>query len=144
MNTRFAWHGLGLLIALTGAVGCGDRVAPQPKITTVGFLSATDDFAVSGGHLVVLPGKPGVTFGTVTKPKTSQQLTYVILFKLPPTSNESSLGLDGYARSQGDVEVKSVCTINGKRIEASAHYELNKERTAVTKEVLTCEPTAHR
>lgn len=98
MNTRCAWHGFGLLIALTGAVGCGNRVAPQPKITTAGFLSATNDFAVSGGHLVVLPGKPGVTFGTVTKPKTSQQLTYIILFKLPPTSNESSLGLDGYAQ----------------------------------------------
>jgi hypothetical protein len=138
MNTLFSWHGLGLLIALTGAVGCSNRIAPQPKYTAVGFRTATNGFAASGGHLVVHPGKPGVMFGTVTKPKDSPQLTYVILFKLPPTTNQSSLALDGHARSEGGVEeVKSVCTINGKRIEATAKYELNAERTAVTKEKLT-------
>jgi hypothetical protein len=138
MNTPCSWHGLGLLIALTAAVGCSNRVAPQPKYTAVGFRTATDSFAVSGGHLVVHPGKPGMTLGTVTKPKDSPQLSYVILFKLPPTTNESSLGLDGHARSQGGVEeVKSICTINGKRIEATANYELNADRTAVTKEKLT-------
>jgi hypothetical protein len=137
MNRPCSWHGLGLLIAPTGAVGCGNRVAPQPKYTAVGFRTTTGDFAVSGGHLVAHPGKPGVMFGTLTSPKGPQQLTYVILFKLPPTTNESSLRLDGHARSQGGAEVKSVCTINGKRIEATANYESNKERTAVSKEKLT-------
>jgi hypothetical protein len=137
MKTPSSWLGLGLLIALTGAVGCDNRVAPQPKYTAVGYRTATGDFAVSGGHLVAHPGKPGVMFGTLTKPKDSPQLTYVILFKLPPTTNESSLGLGGHTRSEGGAEVKSVYTINGKRIEATANYELNAERTAVAKETLT-------
>jgi hypothetical protein len=138
MNTLRFRHGLGLLIALTGAVGCSSRVAPQPKHTAVGYRTATNDFDVSGGHLVAHPGKPGVMFGTMTKPKGSPQLTYVILFKLPPTTNESSFGLSGRARSEGSTgEVASVCTINGKRIEATSRYELNADRTAVTTEKLT-------
>jgi hypothetical protein len=51
--------------------------------------------------------------------------------------NESSFSTDGSARSEGAAEVKSIYTINGKRIEATAHYELNADRTAVAKEKLT-------
>jgi hypothetical protein len=138
MKTVASRHVLGLLIALAGVVGCGNRAAPQPKYTAVGFRTATSDFAVSGGNLVVHPGKPGVMFGTVTKPMSSAQLSYVILFKLPPTTNESSLGLDGRAHREGSaVEAKSICTINGKRIEATSNYDLNEERAAVTNEKLT-------
>lgn len=57
MNTPCSWRGIVLLIALTSAVGCGNRVAPQPKYSIVGFRTATDNFAVSGGHLVVQPSK---------------------------------------------------------------------------------------
>ena len=137
MNTPCSWRGIVLLIALTSAVGCGNRVAPQPKYSIVGFRTATDNFAVSGGHLVVQPSKPGVTFGTVTKPNSSEEFIYVILFKLPPTTNESSFSTDCHARTHVGAEVKCVYAINGKRIEATADYEFNKERTAVTKEKLT-------
>ena len=137
MNTLYSKYRLRLLIVLAGVVGCSNSVAPQPKYTVVGFRTATSDFAVSGGHLVLHPGKPGVTFGTLTKPKSAEQLMYVILFKLPPTTNVSSFGSDGHARTHEGADVKSVYTINGKRIEATAQLQLNKERTAVTKEELT-------
>jgi hypothetical protein len=137
MNTPCSWHRLALLIVLTSAIGCGNRVAPQPKYTVVGGRSATDNFAVSGGHLAVHSGKPGVTFGTVTKPNRSEEFVYVILFKLPPTTNESSFGTDCRVNIHAGAEVKCVYTINGKQIEATVDYEFNKERTAVTKEKLT-------
>ena len=140
MNRPCCWLGLGLFIAVTGNVGCNSRTAIPTKHTTVGFGASTDNFAVSAGHLVDHPGKPGVTFGTVTtNSKKSTQLTYVILFKLPPSTNGSSFGVDGYGRSfsAGGGQVKSHFRINGKRIEASADYELNADRTAVSKEKLT-------
>src|SRR5436309_2467264 len=95
------WRCLGMLLIFMGIVGCDNRVAPQPKYSARGFGTSTDGFAISGGHLVVHPGKPGVTFGTMTMAKSPQQLTYVVLFKLPPPTKENALGLDGHARSHG-------------------------------------------
>jgi hypothetical protein len=151
MNRPCSWSGLGLLVALAGAVGCNHHQAPQPNYTAVGFRSASNDFAISGGNLAAHPGKPGMVFGTVKKPKSPAELTYVILFKLPPTTNESSLNLDGSARGdfQGGMEVKSICKINGTQFEATDSIALNADRTAVEKEKLTIggkevDPTAGR
>lgn len=145
MNRLCCWLVRGLIVAVMGAVGCHDGTtkpasAIPTKHTAVGFSASTDHFAVSAGHLVDHPGKPGVTFGTLSiDPKKSTQLTYVILFRLPPRSEESSFRVDGYAQSLsgGGEEVKSHFQINGKRIEASASYKLNSDRTAVVKETLT-------
>jgi hypothetical protein len=140
MNRPSFWLRLGLLVAMAGAVGCNSRTAIPTKHTTVGFGTSTNNFAISGGHLVDHPGKPGVTFGTLTtNPKNPTELTYVILFKLPPPTDGSSFGMDGHGRSvsTGGGEVKSRIRINGKGIEATAYYELNADRTAVSKEKLT-------
>ena len=56
MDTFCSCRHLGLLIVLAGLVGCSNSVAPQPDYTAVGFRTATDDFGVSGGHLVLRPG----------------------------------------------------------------------------------------
>lgn len=132
---------LGLLVVLASVVGCNRGAtpsAPQPKYSVVGFRNSTGDFAVSGGHFFFQPDKPGVTFGTaVAKPKGSEEFSYIVLFKLPPTTNESSFSTVGNGRINGEgADVESAYTINGKRIEATVHYELNKERTALAKEKL--------
>jgi hypothetical protein len=109
------------------------------KIVMQGASSSSDNLGVSGGNLVVVAPKPGVFFGTVRAPGRQEQFTYLILFRYGRAkSNGSNRGIEVHCSSDGrKAETKDAIELDGKRIEATYHIELNEKHTAIEKESLT-------
>jgi hypothetical protein len=109
------------------------------KMVLRGSSSYANTLGVSGGSLFVVAPKPGVFFGTVTKPGSQEQFTYLILFKYGrPKAGGSFPSLQFHCTSDGTkAESKDAIELDGKRIEAAYHIELNENGTAVVNEGLT-------
>lgn len=115
----------------------------------VGFIQpevrarlVSEDFHISSRTLVIIPPKPGVLFGTVTKPGKREQFTYIILFRygrrLRSYGGISSRPRKLLCTFDGRVaETNDRFEVNVKPIEASYRLELNETRKAVANESLT-------
>lgn len=128
-----------LFVSMVGA-GCGSSGSPDPtKYIAVGAGASADGFAASGGNLLAQGGKPGVMFGTVTPPKGTTRLSYVILFKLPPAKSGFNIqsANDAKGLSAGGADIEAAHTIHGNRIEARSVFELKADRSAIEKETLS-------
>jgi hypothetical protein len=98
---------------------------------------SSDDLGVSGGNVIVAP-KPGVLFGTVRKPGSQEEFTYLILFRYGrPRPHGSNQGQFHCTSDGTKAETRHAIELDGKRIEAAYRAELNQTRTAVAKESLT-------
>jgi hypothetical protein len=136
---------LGLLVlglALVAGAGwwwyTGFRPLPF-KVVLRGSSSSSGQLGVSGGNLVIDVPKPGLFFGTVRKPGSQEQFTYVILFRYGhPRSGGPNRGIQFHCRSDGRrAETRDAIDLDGRRIEAVYHIELSETLTAVAKESLT-------
>lgn len=114
---------------------------PLPfKLVLQGSSSSSDDHGVTGGNLVVIAPAPGVFFGTVRKPGSQEQFTYLILFRYGrASSNGSNQGIEFSASSDGTKmgTINAIKLLDDKRIEAAYHVELNETSTSITSESLT-------
>jgi hypothetical protein len=136
---------LGILfIGLVLVAGTGwwwyARAQSQPfRIVVRGSSSSSDNLGVSGGNLVVIAPKPGVFFGTVRKPGSQEQVTYLILFRYGrPRSDSSGRGIHSHCTSDGrKAETTDAIELDGKRVEAAYRIELDEKHTAVANESLT-------
>jgi hypothetical protein len=133
-----------LLIGLVPVGGAGwwwytRSQSPPFKAVLRGSTASSGNLGVSGGNLVVVPPVPGVFFGTVKKPDTPEQFTYVILFRYGRSRTElSNSGIQFHCTSSGGkADTKDAIELNGRRIDAAYHIELNPEQTAVASEHLT-------
>ena len=129
-----------LPIGLAVAVGAGwwwfARLQSLPfKIVLKGPSAYSGGRGVSGGNLVVVSPKPGIFFGTVTKPDSEEQFPYVILFRYGrPKSDGFSRSLQGNCTNGSySSESNNAIELDGKRIEAVYRFE----HTAVENESLT-------
>jgi hypothetical protein len=109
--------------------------SPPFKIVVRGARASSGNLGVSDGNLVVIAPKPGVLFGTVSKPGNQEQVTYLILFRYGrPGANQ---GTNFHSSSNGRMaEAAITIELDGKRIEAAYRIELNQEQTAVANESL--------
>jgi hypothetical protein len=132
---------LGLLVfGLVFVAGVGWWWYTRSPFKTVQHArSDSGQLAVSGGNLVVAAPKPGLLFGTVRKPGSQEQFTYLILFRYghPRSGGSKPSGQfhctsDG-RRAEGDATVEQ----DGKRIEVVYRIELDETLTAVASECLT-------
>jgi len=134
--------GLVIILALVAAAGWWwyGRFQSLPfKIVQRGSSTYSNNLGVSSGNLVVDAPKPGLLFGTVRKPGSREQFTYLILFRYGrPKSDDSSRGLQFHCTSDGKkAEANDTVELAGKRIEAAYRIQLNEKGTAVANESLT-------
>jgi hypothetical protein len=101
--------------------------------------SSSGQLAVSGGNLVVAAPKPGFLFGTVRKPGSQEQFTYLILLRYGhPSSGGSKPSGQCHCTSDGrQAEAEAAVELDGKRIEVVYRIELDETLTAVANESLT-------
>jgi hypothetical protein len=130
-----------VLVLVAGAGWWGYARDPSPpfRIVARGASSSSDNLRVSSGNLVVVAPRPGVLFGTVTRPGHQEQFTYLILFRYGrPKSGSGSRGIQTDCRSDGrTAHTKDAIELDGKRIEAEYHIELNEKQTDVAGEAVT-------
>jgi hypothetical protein len=112
---------------------------PPFKIVLRGSRSYTGNLGISSGNLVVEAPKPGMLFGTVRKPGSQEQFTYLILFRYGRSKSDgSNQGTQFHSNCDGrKAESNDVIELNGKRIEAGYRIELDQKLTAVANESLT-------
>jgi hypothetical protein len=98
------------------------------------------EVGISGGNLFLVSGKPGILFGTVTKPGAQEEFSYVLVFRHTPSAtapldliSPMDLGTAGEGRRQ---ESRAAITIGGKRIEARHEIQWNERYSEVTREAL--------
>jgi hypothetical protein len=139
---------LGLLfLGLLAIGGAGwwwySQLQPTPfgqplKYVVQGARSSSGNFGVSAGNLVVAP-KPGVLFGTVSKPGNQEQLAYLILFRYgrPGTNAKQGMNFSSTTDGRRSAETTVLLELDGKRIEAVYRIELNPELSTVANESLT-------
>ncbi len=152
------WLLLICLVSLAGWLWYPQLRKPVWKIVEVGTRLTGDDlgfirpevrarlvsegFHISSRTLVIVPPKPGVLFGTVRKPGSQEEFTYLMLFRygrrLRGYGGIISRDMKLLCTFDGTVaETNDRFTVNGKPIEASYRLELNEARTAVANESLT-------
>jgi len=132
-------------LVLVAGVGVGwwglkRFLAPQMKIVLRGSSGSSGRLGISGGDLVVVAPKPGVFFGTVRKPGTPEQLTYVILFRYGRSKSGGGGGHGVQFSCKTDArsaQTTDAIELNGQRIEAAYRVELDEALTGVTSETLT-------
>lgn len=113
--------------------------APPPNVALCGTSVSTDILGVSGGHLVVERPKPGLYFGTVRKPGTPEQITYLCVFRYGPGGWDNvSQRIHSHSQASGNTgKTADAIGLGGQRIEAEYQIELNNAHTAVATETLT-------
>jgi hypothetical protein len=100
-----------------------------------GSSSYSNTLGVSSGNLLVVAPKPGVFFGTVTKPGSQEQFTYLILFRYNIPKEFPSL--QSHCTTDGTkAESTDLIEVDGKRIEAGYRIELNGKDASVVSEDL--------
>ena len=131
------------LLLLAGWVWWSTRLPTPPwKIVEVGVRLTSDSLDISR-TLVVVPPKLGVLFSTVRKPGRQEEFAYLIVFRYGPRlTSYSELGpnrpsprvmleqFGNWAEATANFE------LNGKRIDASYHADLNETHSAVANETL--------
>lgn len=135
-----------LLTALVIVAGAGvawwgftQLRVPAVRFVLRGSSGSSGRLKVSGGNLVVVAPKPGVFFGTVKKPESAEQFTYVILFRYGrPKSDGASRDVQFNCRSDArSAETTDAIELDGRRIEAAYRVALDEALTGVTAESLT-------
>lgn len=111
---------------------------PPFRIAMLGSACKSGDLGMSGGNLFVVAPKPGIFFGTVKKPGSQEQFTYVVLFKYSTARSDyqnqsirSSSGSEG-RKTHADTAIE----LNGKRLEARYEIELTDTLKGVANESL--------
>jgi hypothetical protein len=108
------------------------------KMVMRGSSGSSGTLGVSGGNLVVVAPRPGFFFGTVRKPDGQEHFTYLILFRYGRPRSDANRGFDFHCTSDGrKAETNDRIDLNGKRIEAVYHIELNERGDAIANESLT-------
>jgi hypothetical protein len=132
-----------LIIGLVLAAGAGwwgyQKFQSLPfKIVLRGSGGTSGPLGVSGGHLVVVTPRPGVFFGTVTRPGSPEEFTYLILFRYGPSGSEgSSRRILFDCSSEGrKAETKDSIEFDGKRLEAAYRIDLGETPAAPASEAL--------
>ncbi len=141
---RFLLLGLFVLLAALSVGACvlwrARNGTGSYRIIMRGGKSSFGNLGISGGNLFLVSGKPGILFGTVTKPGAQEELSYVLIFRhalsaadLGVLGPPADLGTSGEGRKQ---ESRDAITISGKRIEARYEVDWNETYTEVTREAL--------
>jgi len=130
---------LGLVVGASAGWLCyAQTQSPAYKKVMRGSRVTSDTLGVSSGNLVLVAPRPGVFFGTVTKPGSQEQMTFLLLFRDGrPWADSSGQVFQSHCTSDGKfAETKDVLELGGKRFEAEYRVELNQAGTAVAEEHL--------
>ena len=90
-----------VLVAGVGWWGFTRLWRPRSSSSLRGSSGSSGQLGVSGGNLVVVGPRPGIFFGTVRKPGSPEQFTYLILFRYGrPAADGSSRGIQFRSASE--------------------------------------------
>jgi len=133
MNTLTATTTLSVSLAalLVAAVsGCGSKADFPLNDTILGARSHVSDLLVSGGNLMVHEDKPGVFFGTIKTPGSTEHFSYLIVFKYGKAQTEGrSLSHSGNcSRSGNKGSADYTVVVNGKTLRAKYEIQLDDMR----------------
>ncbi|MBS0266922.1 MAG: hypothetical protein JSS02_33655 [Planctomycetes bacterium] len=138
---------ISLIVLLTGGVAVhsySQRQNDSYRLIQRGARSSFGNATMSGGNAFFVSGKPAVLFGTVTKPNSPEQFSYILVFRNAVSVKELAelgapgAGLDAGVTGSGTRQIShSAITIRGQRLEARHVIEWNKDFTEVTSEKLT-------
>lgn len=132
-----------LFLVLAGVVGvsgwCLYQSRSNFRFVQRGGSSHTGDLTISAGNVFVETGKPGVLFGTVTKPGGREEIAYLILFRHGPSSSDlSAKSINANAScDRNKAESKASFALGGREFEVAYRIQLDDSGTHVASETIT-------
>src|SRR5262245_13328792 len=132
--------GLALIVvvAMIGWQWYSQARTPPSRLVLGGTRVANDALDVSSGNLVIVTPRPGIYFGTVRKPGSAEEFSYVILFRYGTLPAGLTERINSHSQANGNpATTTDAIELGGKRIEAGYCIELNEARNQVATQTLT-------